>query len=166
MVAIEPKYKIVKPGIEEDSRYLDLVCEVFSEKSEADLKKNMKRFDERTKFYVYELADRYCALLFVHPIKLNEVTVGGIGAVAVRPDFRKKGYGGALIQKAILHTKQSYPALLLWTRVPGFFRKYGFEDVSPYFVENDGGSMPMMFLHKNFANIFGDIKEKFPRNYF
>lgn len=160
------KIKVISLTPAVRKKYLNVMSEVFRQMDPVYIKKGMDRFNESSHLYVLEGGNEYASLLFLTPVKMGRLVVGGVGGVATREKYRGNGYATHLIRKAINDTKRDYPAVLLWTRIPAFFTRFGFREVTKYFKENRRGSVPMIYFHKPESEIFSNITKRLPRMYF
>ncbi|MDD5439076.1 MAG: GNAT family N-acetyltransferase [Candidatus Omnitrophica bacterium] len=158
--------KILKADKETCGKYYTIIREVFSLMDPARITRRIERFDASTRFYVVEEAGEIQSLMFLTDVVVGAKKLGGIGGVATRKPYRGKGYARALLKKILEDTTNEYPALLLWTRIPAFFKQAGFQDASGYFEEDKAGSLPMMCFHKPAATVFPQPFDKLPRVYF
>jgi N-acetylglutamate synthase-like GNAT family acetyltransferase len=159
-------FRIATPTSSDMQKYLGIVCDVFYKTKPNVLKENLEKLDENTRFYVFEKDNLFISSLFIHPIMIDSVMVGGIGGVVTRLNHRGKGYGKTLLKKVISDSRGSYDALLLWTKVFQYFNGFGFQDITQYFQEDPNGSTPMMYFNKPEAEVLSRFSEKLPRRYF
>jgi N-acetylglutamate synthase-like GNAT family acetyltransferase len=159
-------FRIVRPTPLAKRRYLEIAKEVFFDLDFECINQNVDKFSKATRFYIFEEKNKYLSFLFLTPVSINSIILGGIGGVATKKDYRGKGYATRLLEKVIHDTKGVYPALMLWTRIPDFFFKVGFEDVSLYFEKDPKGSMPMMYFYNSKSEVFSNFSAMIPRSYF
>ncbi|MBD2196711.1 MULTISPECIES: GNAT family N-acetyltransferase [Calothrix] len=62
----------------------------------------------------------------------KRVTVGGIHAVATRPEFRRKGYYRAVMNEVLEYCDKLYETLVLSTSQPEFYLPFGFRVVAEH----------------------------------
>lgn len=144
-------------------RFAALMRTVFDRVDPERIARNLGRFDERTRIYAMVQGKDYVAALFLHPVQIGALTLGGIGGVSVRAEQRGAGLGRRLLERVIADTRETHPALMLWTRIPAFFARFGFEDVTTHFLDDPHGSMPMMVFHEDVRD---QIPKRIPREYF
>ena len=127
----------------------DVVSNVFDQADPEQLRHGMSLFGDETCFFAIEQVGVYVSVLFVTPVDIAGTRLGGIGGVCTRPEYSSMGYGRLLLERVLLDTSKDYPALLLWTRIPEYFLRFGFVEMPEIFVATHGGSTPMLFLHRN-----------------
>jgi predicted GNAT family N-acyltransferase len=63
----------------------------------------------------------------------QSIKVGGIGSVGTRPKEQGKGYCGQLIHHALqCMEQQNMESAILFTKINGFYEKFGFETISQF----------------------------------
>lgn len=122
--------------------YSQLLTEVFSKMSPEILETNIKCANHV--FFCKE-HDRVVAGMMLRTIIRETFCLGGIGGVAVTEQHRGKGLGVRLIEY-VLGQKNIYDGYILWTHVPGFFRKCGFKDAHEWMHSSTSDVYPMIRL--------------------
>ena len=117
-------------------------------------------------FYTIQSAGSYFSVLFVTPIKLAGISLGGIGGVCTRKEHRGLGYGRLVMERALQDTYGVYDALLLWTRIPDYFKSFGFIEMPELFIPDPSGSTPMFFFHQKDLRLAISSCTNLPRDYF
>ena len=148
------------------AKYFDILSSVFSQVEPEKLRYGMGLFDPDTRFYAVGDSESYASVLFVTPVNLAGIRIGGIGGVCTRKEFRGLGYGRSVIERAIDDTSSSYVAILLWTRIPGYFTPVGFVEMTELFVADEGGSSPMILFHDQRIRSVITALRNLPRDYF
>lgn len=161
-----PQLVVSRATPETLEKYFEQVATVFDRVDPDAIRRNMQRFDDQTRFYAFELADHYVGVLFLHPIAVGPLLLGGVGGVSLRPEQRGRRLGRQLMERVIADGEARFPALQLWTRIPDFFRRFGFRDVTAYFAEDPVGSMPMMYFYDAAETVLAQLPQPVPRDYF
>jgi len=148
------------------NKYWDILSSVFSQVEHEKLRRGMDRFGPDTRLYAVPDSESYASVLFVTPLTLAGIRIGGIGGVCTRNEFRGLGFGRRVIERAIDETSSSYVAILLWTRIPDYFTQFGFVELSELFVADDAGSSPMILFHDQETRPAIAALRNLPRDYF
>ena len=147
-------------------KYWEVVSNVFAQANPEQLRQGMSLFGAETRFFAVEHEGEYASVLFLTPVALGPYRMGGIGGVCTLPEYSGLGYGRAVLERALSESEGSYSALLLWTRIPGYFLQFGFVEMPEIFVAEQGGSCPMLFFHEDdVCSIISGLRD-LPREYF
>ena len=157
---------VEEAGAEAKEKYWNILAEVFADVPPERLQEGMERLGPDTRFYAVESAHSYLSVLFVTPITLGESILGGIGGVCTRRENRGLGYGRIVLERALEETSSMYGALLLWTRIPEYFARFGFVEMPELFVPDEGASSPMLFFHDGRFRASVSALRGLPREYF
>ena len=73
----------------------------------------------------------------VSPVKVSDGTEGwfGLGPVSVRPEFQRKGIGGALIEHGVSRLRAMGARGCCLVGHPGYYGRFGFRNVRGFGVE-------------------------------
>jgi len=147
-------------------QYLSIISDVFDAVDPRRLQAGAESLSKDTAFYTIESEGIYSSVLFVTPVTVAKISLGGIGGVCTRKEYRGRGYGRLVMQRALLDTLGVYGALLLWTRIPDYFRSFGFIEMPELFIPDPTGSTPMFFFHRKDIRLTLSSCEDLPRDYF
>lgn len=147
-------------------KYWLILSDVFNVVDPVILRTGIERLSKDTLFFTIESEGVYSSVLFVTPVDIAGVSIGGIGGVCTREEYRGQGHGRLVMERAIKDTSETYGALLLWTRIPAYFRKFEFTEMPELFVPDPHGSTPMFFFHKEQSKLATSALENLPRDYF
>jgi len=147
-------------------KYRSILSEVFDAVDPESLRVGMERLSRETLFFAIQSGDGYASVLFVGPRMLNGIRLGGIGGVCTRKEYRGRGYGHLVLERVLQDTAGMYGALLLWTRIPGYFERFGFQEMSGLFDPDPDGSAPMFFFHEESLKSAISTLGHMPREYF
>ena len=147
-------------------QYLSIISDVFDAVDPKRLQEGAESLSRDTDFYKIESEGIYSSVLFVTPITLAGISLGGIGGVCTRKEYRERGYGRLVMQRALRDTLGVYGALLLWTRIPDYFGSFGFIEMPELFIPDPTGSTPMFFFHRKDLRLTLSSCEDLPRDYF
>jgi len=147
-------------------QYLSIILDVFDAVDPKRLQTRAESLSKDTDFYTIESEGIYSSVLFVTPVTLAGISLGGIGGVCTRKEYQGRGYGRLVMQRALRDTLGVYGALLLWTRIPDYFRSFGFIEMPELFIPDPAGSTPMFFFHGKDLRLTLSSCEDLPRDYF
>ena len=147
-------------------QYLSIILDVFDAVDPKRLQTRAESLSKDTDFYTIESEGIYSSVLFVTPVTLAGISLGGIGGVCTRKEYQGRGYGRLVMQRALRDTLGVYGALLLWTRIPDYFRSFGFIEMPELFIPDPTGSTPMFFFHGKDLRLALSSYEDLPRDYF
>lgn len=95
---------------------------------------NVNRFDQATRVELYE-NDQLISWLTINHLKIyvwgKEFTAGGIGGVGTKPEFRKKGYSRAVLDKTVEVLKEDKYDFSLLFGIPNYYYRWGFTSCLP-----------------------------------
>ena len=148
------------------NKYWDIISAVFDGVDPEQLRAGAEGLSKDTEFYTVQSQGSYSSVLFVTPITLAEISLGGIGGVCTRKEHRGRGYGRLVMERALQDTYGVYGALLLWTRIPDYFKSFGFIEMTELFIPDPVGSIPMFFFHQKDSRLAISSCEDLPRDYF
>ena len=147
-------------------QYLSIILDVFDAVDPKRLQTRAESLSKDTDFYTIESEGIYSSVLFVTPVTVAKISLGGIGGVCTRKEYQGRGYGRLVMQRALRDTLGVYGALLLWTRIPDYFRSFGFIEMPELFIPDPTGSTPMFFFHRKDIRLTLSSCEDLPRDYF
>ena len=147
-------------------KYWDIVSNVFQQADPGQLRQGMAHFGRDTQFFAVEIENVYASVMFVTPVTIAGSRFGGIGGVCSRQEYCGLGYGRLVLERALQETASTYGTLLLWTRIPDYFSKFGFVEMSQLFTPDVDGSSPMLFFHDEKAQATIAALRDLPRKYF
>jgi len=147
-------------------KYWSIISDVFDAVDTKQLWAGVKNLSGDTEFYTIQSGDSYFSVLFVTPIRLAGISLGGIGGVCTREKHRGLGYGQLVMERALQDTRGVYDALLLWTRIPDYFKSFGFIEMPELFIPDPSGSTPMFFFHQKDLRLAISSCTNLPRDYF
>ena len=147
-------------------QYLSIILDVFDAVDPKRLQTRAESLSKDTDFYTIESEGIYSSVLFVTPVTLAGISLGGIGGVCTRKEYRGRGYGRLVMERALRDTLGVYRALLLWTRIPDYFRSFGFIEMPELFIPDPAGSTPMFFFHGKHLRLTVSSCKDLPRDYF
>ncbi len=163
-----PSLAVVRQEATPDAvrRYLELAATVFRALPASRLEANAAAFAPGTRIHAAVDPRGWRGCLVVQPRALGSLQVGGVSGVCVHPESRGGGIGARLLLDAVAATRARYPALWLWTRIPGFFGRFGFRDAASLFEADPAGSSPMLLYHEPEARVRARLRPPLPRRYF
>ncbi len=160
------RIKTLKATVANKKEFAHLLFQVFDRIPQARIRRNINKCGPGSRIYAAVRGKQFISGLFVRPVKISDVAFGGIGGVATVKTERKNGLGSKLLKKAVEENRRKYKMLLLWTRIPAYFRKAGFSDASKYFKKDTMGSKPMVIYNGNEKEQAVLSAKKLPRFYF
>ena len=147
-------------------KYWDILSTVFDEVDPKKLRQGMAYFGPDTLFFSVEIDSVYLSVMFVTPVTIAGTLFGGIGGVCTRPEYRGRGYGRLLFERVLEETSPAFRVLLLWTRIPGYFSRFGFVEMPELFALEPAGSSPMLFFQDENSRSTISALRGLPRVYF
>ena len=153
-------------SVTERDKYWSILSDVFDTVDLEGLRAGVERLSRDTDFYTIQSGGIYFSVLFVTPITLAGISLGGIGGVCTRKEYRGRGYGQLVMERALQDTSEVYGSLLLWTRIPSYFKSFGFVEMPELFIPDPHGSTPMFFFHRKRLRLTISSFEDLPRDYF
>lgn len=158
---------VVEPAsIAARDKYWRILSDVFDAVDPERLRVGMERLSRETLFFAIESGHAYSSVLFVTPITLAGIHIGGAGGFCTRKEYRGRGYERLVMERALHDTSQEYGALLGWTRTPRYFLRFGWVEMSDLFVPDPDGSAPMFFFHREQSRSAISTLVDLPREYF
>jgi GNAT superfamily N-acetyltransferase len=148
------------------NKYWLILSAVFSAIDPVSLRAGVDSLSRDTLFCTIESEGMYSSVLFVTPVTLAGIRLGGIGGVCTREEYRGRGYGRLIMERVLRDSAEVYGALLLWTRIPAYFQSFGFIEMPELFISDPHGSAPMFFFHDRESRMTISALTDLSRDYF
>ena len=116
------------------NKYWLILSDVFNAVDPVILRAGIERLSRDTLFFTIQSRGIYSSVLFVTPVDISGVSIGGIGGVCTREEYQGQGLGRLVMERAMKDTSGTYGGLLLWTRIPAYFKKFQFIEMPELFV--------------------------------
>jgi len=111
-----------------DVKYIYKLILHFSKKGEVLPRPLVEIYENLRDFYVWEYKDLIIGVCALH---ICWEDLAEIRSLVVSEEYQKKGIGTNLVEACLKEAKElEIPKVFVLTRVPTFFQKFGFEEVS------------------------------------